>query len=249
MFKSLFLFTVCALSTEAQTAPSGLIEVNRLDPTIQVEMRYSTDWNFMGRPVKGYRSNKCYLTKEAAYALTEVQKDLKAKDLGILALDCYRPTQAVADFVAWTKSKNDQTMKPIFYPDETKSELISRGYIADKSGHSRGSTIDLTLISLGALSLEKPLGEKLRFKEDMRDCRWPINIQRTGQLDMGTSFDCFSILANTQNSQITAIAKKNRQLLLDAMKKHGFINYEKEWWHFTLKEEPFKDSYFDFPID
>ena len=203
----------------------------------------------MGRPITGYRANRCYLSKKAAQALKSVQNDIKGKKLGLLIFDCYRPTQAVSEFVRWTKDPKDQLMKAVYYPDENKADLITRGYIADKSGHSRGSTVDLTLIKQGPTSRQPISWPVLRFMEEKVDCRKQANITSTSQLDMGTMFDCFSIQANTGALDISPIAQKNRQILIAAMGKRGFINYEKEWWHFTLKDEPFKDTYFDTPID
>lgn len=230
-------------------APPGFLNIKVLDPTIQVEMRYASSWNFAGKPIPGYLANKCFLSKEAAQALAMVQKDLITKRLGLLALDCYRPKRAVAEFVRWTKDQKDQKMKAIYYPDENKTDLIERGYIADKSGHSRGSTIDLTLINLMPSKTPQPQWPALRFMEEKIDCRKQGRITATWQLDMGTMFDCFSVLANTLHPEISQTAKNNRKILLDAMDKRGFSNYEKEWWHFTLKDEPFKDTYFDTPID
>ena len=229
--------------------PEDFIEVRKVDPSITVEARYASTWNFMGRPVAGYFANKCYLTKKAALALSKAQKLLHTKNLGLLAFDCFRPTRAVADFVAWTKNPKSDEMKPIFYPDEPKESLIERGYIADRSGHSRGSTIDLTIIDIKAKKSAPKAWPQLQFREEKTDCRSQRNIASTGQLDMGTMFDCFSNLANTLNLDISHFAKANRKTLLMAMESSGFVNYEKEWWHFTLKEEPFKDAYFDFPID
>jgi len=228
--------------------PPGFVDLKTLDPSIEIEMRYATDWNFTGRPVKGYLANKCYLTREAGMALASAQRELGKQNLGLLILDCYRPSRAVAQFVAWTKNPKDQSMKSIFYPDEPKHELIARGYIADKSGHSRGSTVDLTLVSLNKVQELKKAKLKFNFYEEKTDCRSQKNITTTGQLDMGTNFDCFSVLANTLNPNISRQAQNNRQLLREALEKVGFVNYDKEWWHFTLKNEPFSESYFDFPI-
>jgi len=246
---AIVLISTLNWQTAIAAPPHGFHDVTALEPSIQVEMRYATTWNFIGRKIQGYDANKCYLSKQAAEALALVQRDLKAKQLGLLALDCYRPKRAVAEFVRWTNDPKDEQMKEIYYPDEKKADLISRGYIADKSGHSRGSTIDLTVINLKASAKHQDRWPVLRFKEENVDCRKQASITSTSQLDMGTMFDCFSVLANTHAPEITPAAKKNRKILLDAMEKRGFSNYEKEWWHFTLKDEPFKDTYFDTPID
>jgi D-alanyl-D-alanine dipeptidase len=206
-------------------------------------MRYATDWNFTGRIVPGYKKNRCILSKPAALQLAKVQESLRKKNLSLLMLDCYRPARSVKAFVEWTKDAGDLKMKSFFYPDEPKDTLIERGYIADRSGHSRGSTVDLTLVRL---PLPATKDGPLRFRESGEDCRKPREIEKTGQLDMGTAYDCFSTLANTGDQRITDAAMKNRLLLRTEMEAAGFENYPKEWWHFTLKDEPFRDRYFDF---
>ncbi len=228
----------------AKTA-DGFIDLSKVDSSIQVEMRYHTNWNFIGHKIRGYQANKCYLTIEAANALSKVQADLKPQGYSLLVFDCYRPQQAVNEFVEWIKKSKEQKMKKIFYPDEPKDKLVERGYIADQSSHSRGSTVDITIVKSADIK------SKLRgfnFQEKMTDCRQHNNSENA-QLNMGTGFDCFSVLAATENSEISAEAKKNRQLLKSTMEKAGFANYSKEWWHYTFKEEPFKNQYFDFTIE
>lgn len=216
----------------------GFVDAATLARGLQVELRYLKDWNFLGRPVRGYEANRCYLTRPAATALAKVQAELVERKRSLLVFDCYRPQRAVDDFVAWAKDLKDQKMKNFFYPDEAKEKLFAREYIASKSGHSRGSTVDLTIV----LKTGGP------FTELAADCRAPKNIAATGQLDMGTSYDCFDVAANTANLNVGAEARANRQLLKTLMEKHGFQNYAKEWWHYTLRDEPFPDRYFDFPV-
>ncbi len=211
----------------------GLVDAQTVEPSLRVEARYFTDDNFVGRPIEGYRANRCYLTREAAKALALVQKDVAAQGHSLLAFDCYRPQRAVTDFAAWAKGP-DQKMKSKQYPEEEKTKLFERGYIASKSGHSRGSTIDLTLV---------PLKAKGPYSDATPDCRKPL---AKNQLDMGTTFDCFSENANTANA--TGAAKTNREILKAAMEKRGFMNYEKEWWHFTLKNEPYPNAGFDLEV-
>ncbi|MGZ3741853.1 MAG: M15 family metallopeptidase, partial [Bdellovibrionota bacterium] len=131
-------------------------------------------------------------------------------------------------------------MREYFFPDEEKAKLIEHGYIDARSGHSRGSTLDLTLVRSDA--------NPSRLREERADCRRPKNIAETGQLDMGTAFDCFSELAHTANATLSPEARKNRLLLKSLMEKAGFVNYPKEWWHFSLKNEPIKDKFFDQPV-
>jgi len=223
----------------------GIVDVKSVSPEIFVEASYASDWNFIGKPIDGYRSNKCYLTTKAAKALSAVQKEVSTLGYSLLIFDCYRPQRAVNQFVSWTKDSSDTKMQSNFYPDEPKNGLIKRGYIDAKSGHSRASTVDLTLV----------LTEKFKSKDfvakarTVNDCRKSKEIETSGQVDMGTTFDCFSELAHTANPSIPEVSKKNRQILKAAMEKQGFINYPKEWWHFVLKDEPYKSDYFDFEVD
>ena len=159
-------------------------------------------------------------------------------DYSLLAFDCYRTQRAVNDFVSWVKSGEDSATKPFFYPSEDRAALIERGYINDHSGHSRGSTVDLTLIRAD-LAMRT-------FHETCSDCRKPGNVE--GQLDMGTTFDCFSVIASTATLSISNAAKSNRAILQKAIERRGFKNYPKEWWHFSLNDEPFKTTFFDFEV-
>jgi D-alanyl-D-alanine dipeptidase len=159
------------------------------------------------------------LARPAAEALAQVARDLAPQGLHIKVFDCYRPTRAVANFVRWARDLNDQKMKAEFYPNVDKRTLFSSGYISSRSGHSRGSTTDLTLT-----------------RDD------------GNELDMGTPFDFFSPKSWPADSSISAEAHANRMLLANATSCRGFRPYDKEWWHFTLRHEPFPDSYFDFPV-
>jgi D-alanyl-D-alanine dipeptidase len=216
----------------------GFVDVTTVNPKIRVEGRYASNWNFLGGAVPGYREPRCFLTSKAAAALSAVEKDIERQGYNLLAFDCYRPQRAVNEFVAWVKSGKDSSTKAFFYPAEDRAALINRGYIDDHSGHSRGSTIDLTLVRADS-TLKS-------FHESYSDCRKPSRVE--GQIDMGTSFDCFSEIAFTANASISAEAKANRALLREAMEKHGFKNYPKEWWHFSLNDEPYKAQYFDFEV-
>jgi D-alanyl-D-alanine dipeptidase len=204
--------------------PKGFTYLN--DARFILSLDYFTAYNFIGRPVAGYEAKVCILTEPAATALIKVQDELDAYKAGyrLKIFDTYRPVQAVADFVQWAKEP-DEKMKATFYPNVAKSELFKKGYIAQRSAHSRGSTVDLT-IAISHDSQATPI-----------------------ELDMGTTFDYFDEKAHTNNSHISDAAKKNRELLKQAMEKHGFVNYSLEWWHFTLNNEPFPDTYFDFPVN
>lgn len=198
--------------------PAGFVDAAATVPGLIVDMRYFGAHNFVGARVDGYEAPVCILTRQAAAALAAVQRDLKPRGLGLKVFDCYRPVRAVRHFVRWARGP-DQSGKDEFYPDIDKRALFREGFIASRSGHSRGSTVDLTLVRL-------PGGE---------------------ELDMGTHFDLLSYRSSTRG-QVTPEQRANRQTLADAMRKQGFIPYAKEWWHFTLRGEPFPDRYFDFPV-
>ncbi len=237
----MWISLLLASSVMAKTnLPDGFVFLHDIDPSIQVDLRYFGSNNFIGRPIAGYKANKCVLTRMAAEFLKSVQADLKAKGLGLLVFDCYRPQKAVNEFMEWAKD-NDQKEKARFYPDIEKFRLVPQGYIAAKSGHSRGSTVDLTLVQL----LPEKKGERKKFE---KNCASPKRKKDPG-LDMGTNFDCFGELSHTINKDMSYRALGNRKLLKLYMEKSRFSNYEKEWWHYTLKNEPFPDQFFDFDIE
>lgn len=237
---------ICCLSpASADGLPRHFIYLRDIDPTILQEMRYYGSHNFLGRRVKGYQAAECILTVQAASALKKVQIRLRAKNLSLKVYDCYRPRKGVADFIAWSQDRSDQKTKKEFYPTLAKSNLFAKKYIARRSAHSRGSTVDLTIVPL-------PPAPQPRFelgKTDLVPChfgqdhRFPDN-----SLDFGTGFDCFHELSHTWNPAIKGNAKENRRLLVTEMERVGFKNYFREWWHFTLKNEPYRKTYFDFPI-
>ena len=205
----------------AQDYKDILIDVSSLDPDIILDLKYRGINNFTSTKVPGYYKNLLLLTKPAAKALISAQQNFKLLGFSIVVFDGFRPQKAVDYFVEWTKRKNDTLTKSMYYPKLQKHQLLNQGYIASKSGHSRGSTVDVGLVSLTSGKL----------------------------IDMGTIFDYFGEDSWTESKTITDIQYKNRQLLKDIMEKHGFLNFKKEWWHFTLKKEPFKSQYFDFDIE
>ena len=204
----------------AQERPAGFVDAASLVPGLVVEMRYAGPHNFVGAPIDGYDKPICLLTAPAAAALAEVARDLAPRGLALKVFDCYRPARAVAHFVHWARAVGDLKMKAEFYPEVDKRNLFRDGYIAARSGHSRGSTVDLTL----ARSAD---GQ---------------------ELDMGTPFDFFSPRAAPSDRTVSAEAQNNRALLARAMRRGGFYPYGKEWWHFTLRNEPYRDRIFDFPV-
>ena len=216
------IFLCFGLLSNAQNnlTPDGFVNVKTIIPDLDVELRYYSTNNFIGDTINGYTSNTLYLTKAAAKQLKLVQDELQQQNLCLKIYDGYRPQRAVNHFVAWARDWNDTINKSQFYPDVKKRHLFKEGYIASRSGHSRGSTIDLTITD----------GE-------------------TGKpLDMGSPYDFFGEASWVNHSDLTENHKKNRQLLQTVMLKHGFRNYPKEWWHFTLRGEPFPNTYFDFEI-
>ncbi|MCR4628160.1 MAG: M15 family metallopeptidase [Clostridium sp.] len=200
--------------------PSGFVLLADLVPGIIQEIRYYSTYNFVGDRIDGYEEPCALLTKEAARALKTVNTELSVKGYRLKVFDAYRPARAVKHFIFWGIEDQDIRMKPYFYPDLEKQELFSKGYIAKQSSHSRGSTIDATLLDM-----------------------------KTGkELDMGSPFDLFSEASHIDYRNITDEQIENRMLLQNAMVRNGFSTLDCEWWHFTLKNEPYPDTYFDFPV-
>ncbi|MDF2825737.1 MAG: D-Ala-D-Ala dipeptidase vanX, Metallo peptidase family, partial [Mycobacterium sp.] len=213
-------------------------------PTILMDIRYATPHNFTGDPVDGYQAPMCILTRPAAEALQRAQSVFTEDGYSLKIYDCYRPQRAVNDFVAWANNPFDQRMKAEFYPRLEKNQLFPDGYIAEKSGHSRGDTVDLTLTKLPVTEPALTPGQPLVDCAAPASERFPDN-----SIDMGTGYDCFDTLAHTLDPRIQGEQLKNRLMLKDVLESSGFENYENEWWHFTYKPETFPDTYFDFPVD
>jgi D-alanyl-D-alanine dipeptidase len=227
-----------ALGSDAM--PEDFVYLRDVDPTIRQDMRYAGPRNFTGAPVPGYQAAECVLVRKAAEALRQVQEDLKAKGFGLKVYDCYRPARAVAAFVAWAKAPDDPQAKTIYYPNLAKTTLLP-DYIAARSGHSRGATVDLTLVPLES-------GRATPVEAGMACTAPQLDAAPDGSLPMGTTFDCFDTKANLGAPGLSAREEANRDTLRDAMLARGFKDYSPEWWHFTLKDEPHPDEYFDFPI-
>jgi len=243
--KKLFLLLLFFYSGLSAQVPDNFVDVKNIIPSIVLDLRYSTPHNFLGVPVDGYNSSKCYLTKEAAAALKKVQEELLVFGLSLKIYDAYRPQRAVDHFVRWAKVVDDTVTKREFYPTMDKRNLFSGGYIASKSSHSRGSTVDLTIVPLPIPEQEiYTPGQKLCECTNPADDRFKDN-----SIDMGTGFDCFHENSATENLNIGVEQRTNRMLLKTIMRKHGFINYDREWWHYTLRCEPYPDTYFDFVIE
>ncbi|MFG3508718.1 M15 family metallopeptidase [Streptomyces sp. NPDC047821] len=233
-----------ARATPEPKAPEEFVALRSVDPTIIQEMRYTTAHNFVGEPVDGYRQPVCILTRPAAEALHRAQVRLLRQGRSLKVYDCYRPQRAVDHFVRWAKDLGDERMKAEFYPLVPKSRLFADGYIAEKSGHSRGSTVDLTVVDLPAARTRPYVpGERLVPCYAPREERFPDN-----SVDMGTGFDCFDTLSHTEDPRVRGAQRANRQLLKGTLAAEGFVNLPEEWWHFTYKPEPFPGTYFDFPV-
>lgn len=229
----------------ADGASSPLVRLRRVAPTIRQDMRYAGPHNFIGRPIKGYRAAECLLTRPAAEALRAVQADLAAAGLSLKVYDCYRPQRAVDDFVAWAKDLSDTKMKTEFYPSVDKADLFKDGYIAAKSGHSRGSTMDLTIVASSG-----PAQARYQEGDALVGCTRPVGERfRDDSLDMGGGYDCFDPLSRTASLAPGPSQRASRLLLKTVMEKHGFTNLPEEWWHFTLNGEPYPDRSFDLPVE
>ncbi len=204
----------------SQGLPDGFVFLHEIDGTIVEDIRYAVGNNFVGRPLNGYHTPSCILVEQAAKALSSIQTEIREMGLTLVVFDCYRPARAVSDMVAYV-SGNDWSDRR-YHPNIKASQLIAKGYVAHRSGHSSGGTVDLTL---ARTALGKP-----------------------AYLDMGTRFDFFDPLSHSDSTAISETAQKNRKFLIETMDRFGFSNFAKEWWHFRYRDEPFKGTTFDFPI-
>lgn len=214
------LATGCAKQQDPTTDRSGFVVVTDIVPDAILEIRYFSTYNFVGERIDGYEQPVALLTREAADSLKAVNEELKAHGYRIKIWDAYRPQRAVNHFIRWAENTRDTAMKDFFYPMVDKSQLFEKQYIMARSGHSRGSTIDLTLVDA-----------------------------HTGkELDMGSPFDWFGDESHPDYPCKLYRQSENRLTLRNAMLRHGFKGIDSEWWHFTLIEEPYPDTYFDFPV-
>jgi D-alanyl-D-alanine dipeptidase len=224
--------------------PEDIKNIKKYLPQVQIDMRYYGHHNFVGRPIAGYKTPLCLLTKKAINALEAVEHELLLMGLTLKVYDCYRPQQAVNDFINWAKDVNDNTMKAEFFPTVNKQNLLQEGYISYKSAHSRGSTLDVTIVPIDSVLPQYEPNQKLVACTEIVGKRFPDN-----SLDFGTGFDCFSVVSHVQYIALNEQIKANRLLLSTLMQQAGFVGIETEWWHFTLKNEPYPNTYFNFPIE
>ena len=219
------LFLTCC-SQDGKNKPdvsydkSDFIEVSSIIPDVVYDIRYYSDYNFTGKRVDGYKANRAYLTKKAAYALKKAGDTLRRKGYRIVVYDAYRPQKAVDNFVRWMSDENDVGNKSFYPKIQDKATLSSGGYVSKKSRHTRGSVVDMSIVNLDGSSV-----------------------------DMGGTFDLFDEISHIDYQGITDQQKKNRKILADAMIDAGFNTIPTEWWHFQLKEEPYPDTYFNFDVE
>ena len=199
---------------------SGFVSIGEVIPDVLLDIRYYSSFNFIGERIDGYEEPVALLTREAAQALKAASDEAKKRGLRLKIFDAYRPQKAVDHFVRWAKDPGDTRMKPFFYPELEKKDIIPQHYIAEHSGHSRGSTVDLTLFDMAT-------------QQD---------------LDMGGTFDWFGEKSHPDYAGAGEARHANRMLLQSLMVKHGFRPLDSEWWHFTLENEPWPDTFFTFPV-
>jgi D-alanyl-D-alanine dipeptidase len=234
----------CLASAAAQAPklPAGFVYLRDIDPTIIQDMRYAGANNFVGRPLKGYQAAECVVKREVGTLLKSVQEELALQNLSLKMFDCYRPTRAVADMVAWSRDGKETVAGKRYNPAFSKADLFRLGYIATHSGHSTGAALDLTLVDLKADN-----SATFDSTRDYGDCTANVNLRAPdGSVDMGTGYDCSDVKSHTAAKSITAAQRRWREKLVLLMARRGFVNYSKEWWHFSLPGAGAQA--YDFPI-
>jgi len=234
---------LCAGAAAAQDAlPSGFARLRAVDPGIAQDMRYATANNFTGHPLPGYDAGECILRRPAALALKRVQADLARENLSLKVYDCYRPVRAITAVGRWAADPHASPDTRRFYPALPKERLFALGYIASHSAHARGVAVDLTIVPKG--SRPPPFDANARYGS----CAGPAS-QRApdDSLDMGTGYDCFDVRSHTRAAGLTGEEHASRARLVAAMARRGFVNYKREWWHFSYPAaDPRRD--YDFPV-
>jgi zinc D-Ala-D-Ala dipeptidase len=222
--------------------PAGFVYLSSTAPSIVQDVRYAGGHNLVGRALRGYLAPACVLTRAAARALAAAQRELLAAGLTLRVYDCYRPQRAVDELFAWARDPRDQSMKAEYYPRVLKGQLFALGYLEAPSSHSRGSAVDLTIQRL-------PVTPATVWVPGEHSCVAAFVARyHDGSIDMGTNYGCMDPLSRVDASA-GAVADSHRNLLRELMEKHGFVTTgEEEWWHFTLRDEPFPKTYFDFPV-
>jgi D-alanyl-D-alanine dipeptidase len=234
------LLTALAGPAFAQAMPDSFAYLRDIDPTIIQDIRYAGSNNFVGRPVHGYVAAECVVKREVGLRLKAIQQELSKQNLSLKMFDCYRPARAVADMWAWAQSGKETTRR--FNPAIPKAELFRLGYIATHSLHSTGAALDLTLVDLKADN-----SGVFDPTKAYADCTAPVEARAPeASIDMGTGYDCTDLKGHTNAASITPAQRRSRNLLVAAMARQGFVNYSKEWWHFSLPG--IGATAYDFPI-
>lgn len=234
--------TVLARSAAAQAPPGDFVYLRDLDSSILQDIRYASANNFMGRPIAGYDAAECVVKRAVGLALQKVQRELAPQGLSLKTLDCYRPARAVADMVAWSKNGQETAAERRYNPAVRKQDLFRLGYIANHSQHSTGAAVDLTLVDLSADN-----SGAFDPARAYADCTAPLAARAPeGSVDMGTGYDCSDVRGHTAAASITSAQRRWRILLVAVMARQGFVNYSKEWWHFSLPGAG--GPAYDFPI-
>jgi D-alanyl-D-alanine dipeptidase len=226
----------------AQNLPGGFVYLRDIDPSIPQDIRYAGSNNFVGRPLKGYGAAECVVKREVGLALKRIQQELSKQNLSLKMFDCYRPARAVAEMWAWAQDGRETVAERRFNPAFPKADLFRLGYIATHSGHSTGAALDLTLVDLKADN-----SAVFDPNKAYADCTAPASARAPeGSVDMGTGYDCTDVKAHTAASAIDPVQRHWRSALVSAMAKQGFVNYSKEWWHFSRPGAA--GPAYDFPI-
>jgi D-alanyl-D-alanine dipeptidase len=243
--KAIVIALVVAASASparAQSLPGGFVFLRDIDPTIIQDIRYAGSNNFIGRPLRGYGAAECVVKRDVGLALKSIQQGLAPRKLSLKMLDCYRPVRAVHDMVVWARNGRETPAERRYNPAFSKADLFRLGYIAEHSGHSTGAAVDLTMVDL-------KVDHSARFDPNTAyaDCTADASARAPeASVDMGTGYDCSDLKAHTAASSITPVQRRWRNMLVAAMATQGFVNYSKEWWHFSLPGAG--GPAYDFPI-
>jgi zinc D-Ala-D-Ala dipeptidase len=239
---ALFVAIAATSSAHAQTLPGGFVYLRDIDPGIIQDIRYATSNNFVGRPLSGYGAGECVVKREVGLRLKAIQQELRSQNLSLKMFDCYRPARASFDMVKWAQNGRETAAERRYNPKIPKTELFRLGYIASRSQHSTGAALDLTLVDLRADN-----SGKYDPAKSYADCTAPAGARPPeGSVDMGTGYDCTDPKGHTATPLITPDQRAWRKRLVAAMARQGFVNYSKEWWHFSLPGAG--GPAYDFPI-
>jgi D-alanyl-D-alanine dipeptidase len=237
-----FIVAASASPAIAQPLPCDFVWLRDIDPTIIQDIRYAGSNNFVGRPLAGYEAGECVVKRAVGLALKSIQQELAPRKLSLKMLDCYRPARAVADMVAWAQNGTETAAEHRYNPAFGKADLFRLGYIAEHSGHSTGAAVDLTLVDLNADN-----SSQFDARKAYADCTAPASVRAPeASVDMGTGYDCSDLKAHTAAKSITPAQRRWRNVLVSAMARQGFVNYSKEWWHFSPPGAA--GAAYDFPI-